>query len=93
MPQVNSYLRELRCPLLLLWGERDPWIVSAAGDRLQRIAESEGKDVLRVSVDAGHCPMDEAPDEVNSALLQFLERAQGLAQGQVQEGQSLRSIS
>jgi pimeloyl-ACP methyl ester carboxylesterase len=61
-------------PLLLLWGERDPWIVSAMGDRLETCARALGKDVQRVSVNAGHCPMDEAPQAVNAALLDFAAR-------------------
>ena len=62
---------QLEVPLLLLWGEKDPWIVSAMGDRLQSIAEARGKDVRRVSINAGHCPQDEAPEEVNAGLLDF----------------------
>ena len=64
----------LDVPLLLLWGESDPWIVSAMGDKVQSLAESLGKDVRRVSVNAGHCPQDEAPEEVNKGLLDFASR-------------------
>ena len=48
-------------------------MVSALGDRAQACAEAAGVDVRRVSVDAGHCPQDEAPEEVNRALLAFAE--------------------
>ena len=61
----------LEVPLLLLWGEQDPWIVSATGDRLEALASSLGKAVERVSGDAGHCPQDEAPEAVNKGLLDF----------------------
>ena len=30
-----------------------------------------GVDVRRVSIDAGHCPQDEAPEAVNKGLLDF----------------------
>ena len=56
---------------MLLWGEQDPWVVSAMGDRAQACAEAAGIDVRRVSVAAGHCPHDEAPEAVNEALLEF----------------------
>jgi len=68
---VDEMIEKLRVPLLLLWGEKDPWMVSALGDRAQACAEACGVDVRRVSVDAGHCPQDEAPDAVNQALLEF----------------------
>ena len=70
-PRAHS---QLEVPLLLLWGEKDPWIVSSMGDRLQAIAEARGKAVRRVSLNAGHCPQDEAPDEVNAGLLEFARR-------------------
>ena len=65
-------MARLECPLCLLWGERDPWIVSARGDQLEAIARSNGKAVTRTSLDAGHCPMDEAPDAANAGLLDFI---------------------
>jgi pimeloyl-ACP methyl ester carboxylesterase len=68
---VDELIRQLEIPLLLLWGEEDPWIVSAIGDRTQECAEECGVDVRRVSVRAGHCPQDEAPEPVNAALLEF----------------------
>ena len=68
---VDTLVAALQVPLLLLWGEQDPWIVSKLGDKLQVCAEGLGKDVRRVSVNAGHCPQDEAPEEVNAALLAF----------------------
>ena len=68
---VDELLGELKVPLLLLWGEKDPWIVSKTGDRVQAEATARGVDVRRVSVDAGHCPQDEAPAAVNAGLLDF----------------------
>jgi len=70
---IDSLLEQLEVPLLLLWGEQDPWIVSKTGDRIQMMAEAMGKDVRRISVNAGHCPQDEAPEEVNTALLEFAQ--------------------
>lgn len=68
---VDELIAQLKVPLLLLWGEKDPWVVSAKGDRAQACAEAMGVDVRRVSVDAGHCPQDEAPEAVNKGLLDF----------------------
>ena len=68
---IDELVSELQVPLLLLWGESDPWIVSKLGDKLQACAEGLGKEVKRVSVNAGHCPQDEEPEGVNTALLEF----------------------
>lgn len=70
---VDTLLGDLKVPLLLLWGELDPWIVKATGDRVQATAAALGVDVRRVSVNAGHCPQDEAPEEVNAGLLSFVK--------------------
>jgi len=74
---LDELLSELEVPLLLLWGELDPWIVSSKGDAIQARAEALGVDVRRVSVKAGHCPQDEEPAVVNAALLDFAERLAG----------------
>jgi pimeloyl-ACP methyl ester carboxylesterase len=55
---------------LLLWGIRDPWI-NAAGRRaaFQRHAPAATTEVV---LEAGHCPHDEVPDQVNAALLEWI---------------------
>jgi pimeloyl-ACP methyl ester carboxylesterase len=66
---VDDLLEKLECPLLLCWGEYDPWITSEAADRIQAIKPTS----MRVSIDAGHCPHDEAPMAVNDAIRNFME--------------------
>ena len=68
---LDELFAQLHCPLLLLWGIRDPWI-NAAGRRaaFQRHAPESTTEVV---LDAGHCPHDEVPDQVNSALLEWLK--------------------
>ena len=41
-------------PLLLAWGESDPWIRPQAADKIQALYPQS----RRVSIDAGHCPHD-----------------------------------
>jgi len=69
---LDELFAELQAPLLLLWGIRDPWI-NAAGRRgaFQRHAPGNTTEVV---LDAGHCPHDEVPDQVNRALLEWLEQ-------------------
>ncbi|WP_050757231.1 alpha/beta fold hydrolase [Cyanobium sp. PCC 7001] len=67
---LDELFAELGCPLLLLWGIRDPWI-NAPGRRaaFQRHAPAGTTEVV---LEAGHCPHDEVPAQVNAALLQWL---------------------
>ena len=67
---LDRLLAQLTAPLLLIWGLRDPWI---NGERrrqaFQRHAPARTAEHL---LEAGHCPHDEVPEQVNAALLQWL---------------------
>ena len=67
---LDKLFSQLKSPLLLLWGNRDPWM-NAPGKRetYKRHTPDGTKEVV---LDAGHCPHDEVPDLVNSALLEWL---------------------
>ncbi|XP_014505552.1 pheophytinase, chloroplastic isoform X2 [Vigna radiata var. radiata] len=65
---LNAVLSELSCPLLLLWGDLDPWV---GPGKANRIKEFYPKTTL-VNLQAGHCPHDEIPELVNKALLDWL---------------------
>jgi pimeloyl-ACP methyl ester carboxylesterase len=59
----------LRARSLVCVGEKDPWIRPAAADLIQQLHPA----ATRVSIDAGHCPHDEAPEAVNEALISWLD--------------------
>lgn len=65
---VDDLLKDLDVPLALVWGESDPWIRPQAADKIQKLYPSS----RRMSIDAGHCPHDEAPESVNAAIRTFL---------------------
>ncbi|KAK9830202.1 hypothetical protein WJX72_010275 [[Myrmecia] bisecta] len=67
---VNRLLQQVKAPLLLLWGEQDPWIRPAAADRIASLYPS----AERVRIPAGHCPHDELPQPCNEALLKWLAK-------------------
>ena len=73
---LDELFAQLTCPLLVLWGIRDPWI-NAVGRRaaFQRHAPACTREVV---LEAGHCPHDEVPDQVNAALLDWIA---GLSSG------------
>ena len=61
-------------PLLLAWGESDPWIRPQAADKIQALYPQS----RRVSIDAGHCPHDEDPLAVNKAIRDFAQEIHGI---------------
>ncbi|XP_069150505.1 uncharacterized protein [Solanum lycopersicum] len=66
---LDSVLSQLSCPLLLLWGDLDPWVHDRA--KPNRIKDFYPNTSL-VNLQAGHYPQDEVPEQVNKALLDWL---------------------
>jgi pimeloyl-ACP methyl ester carboxylesterase len=64
---VDALLTELHCPVLLLWGDSDPWMSVARAERF-KAAYPAAKLQL---VPAGHCPHDERPELVNRHLQEW----------------------
>ena len=60
--KVDELLTQMSCPLLLLWGEGDPWM-----DTRSRSAQFRQyySDLTEHFLNAGHCPHDEVPEQVN----------------------------
>ncbi|WOL09487.1 hypothetical protein Cni_G18240 [Canna indica] len=65
---LDSVLSKLSCPLLLIWGDLDPWVRPAKAMRIKEFYPN----TTIVNLQAGHCPHDEVPDLVNNALLEWL---------------------
>lgn len=63
--KVNVLLKQLTCPLLLLWGEADPWM--NARERSPKFRQYYPQ-LQEYFLRAGHCPHDEVPEQVNSLL-------------------------
>lgn len=62
--------RENRTPLLLLYGEQDPWVVPLWGQRLKRRVPDA---VYLELQNSGHCPHHETPAAVNAMVASFIE--------------------
>ena len=63
--KVDELLQELTCPLLLIWGEADPWM--RVKERSERF-KAHYPNCSEVFIAAGHCPHDETPQPVNECL-------------------------
>jgi pimeloyl-ACP methyl ester carboxylesterase len=62
---VDELLGQLNKPLLMVWGEGDPWMNSK--DRSAKFRQYY-PNLSEQFLNAGHCPHDEVPDQVNAHL-------------------------
>jgi pimeloyl-ACP methyl ester carboxylesterase len=71
----STILPRLECPVLALWGGADPWLPVGSGMHPgTEFHKFASKDFELVVLDGvGHCPHDEAPDEVHSIILPWMD--------------------
>ena len=69
-PMPEDLLPQVQSPLLVLWGEKDPWTPIARGRTFTRYAP-QAKFVALPGL--GHCPHDEDPTLVNRIVLEWLD--------------------
>lgn len=69
-PLPQDLLPLVTCPTLILWGEADPWEPIAQG---RELANYPAVREFIALPGVGHCPMDEAPDQVNPILQRWLQ--------------------
>ncbi len=63
--KVDELLKAIACPLLMIWGEGDPWMNSRArGAKFREFYPS----LTEHYINSGHCPHDESPDLVNGLI-------------------------
>jgi pimeloyl-ACP methyl ester carboxylesterase len=72
-PTPGELLPQVQQPLLILWGEADPWTPIAGATPYRSLAAQEPQRVKFVSIpNAGHCPHDECPTVVNQLIVDWL---------------------
>ncbi|MEL6160805.1 MAG: alpha/beta fold hydrolase [Cyanobacteria bacterium J06627_32] len=72
-PRPSDLLPEVTQPLLVLWGEEDPWTPIKAADIYQDLAADPHRAVTFHAIpETGHCPHDERPEIVNQLILDWL---------------------
>jgi pimeloyl-ACP methyl ester carboxylesterase len=67
--KVDTLLKQLTCPLLMLWGERDPWMNTKT--RAPKFRQHYPQ-LTEHYLQAGHCPHDEVPEQVNTLIRSWL---------------------
>lgn len=71
-PSVKVVLATLKIPMLLIWGQQDRMVPPPAFAR--QVAENNPNLQLLSLDNAGHCPHDECPEQVNQVILDWLDR-------------------
>ena len=62
---VDVLLDKMTCPLLLIWGDADPWMNTYSRGEL---FQQHYNKIEEHHINAGHCPHDDAPAEVDALL-------------------------
>jgi pimeloyl-ACP methyl ester carboxylesterase len=70
-PKPEELLPRVTCPLLVLWGEDDPWTPIDGAD-IYRTWNGKAMIDFFAIPNAGHCPHDDRPEVVNRRVLDWL---------------------
>jgi pimeloyl-ACP methyl ester carboxylesterase len=74
-PRPETLLAEIQHPLLVLWGETDPWTPIQGATLYQKLAADPERAVTFHAIpETGHCPHDERPEIVNPLILDWLAK-------------------
>ncbi|MGF1537230.1 MAG: alpha/beta fold hydrolase [Elainellaceae cyanobacterium] len=72
-PRPADLLPQIQQPMLVLWGEADPWTPITGAAIYRDLARQQPERVQFQSIpNTGHCPHDEYPDRVNELILTWL---------------------
>lgn len=70
--EVEGRYGEIRCPVTILWGERDTWVPYERGEALaKRIPDAS----LHLIPGAAHLVQEDAPEAIVATVLGFLGQA------------------
>ncbi|KAK1282689.1 hypothetical protein QJS10_CPB22g01244 [Acorus calamus] len=70
-PLPEELLPQVKCPVLIGWGDKDPWEPIELG---KSYGDFDTVEDFVVLPNVGHCPQDEAPDLVNPLIETFVAR-------------------
>lgn len=72
-PTPGELLPRLERPLLVLWGEDDPWTPLSGARIYQELAATRPNVTFHSIPNAGHCPHDEKPQQINELAIDWLK--------------------
>jgi pimeloyl-ACP methyl ester carboxylesterase len=72
-PRPEELLPQVTQPLLILWGEADPWTPITGAKVYQELATLSNQIEFIPIPDTGHCPHDERPEVVNQQIIRWLK--------------------
>jgi pimeloyl-ACP methyl ester carboxylesterase len=76
-PIPEDILPNVQCPILAIWGGKDPWTPVDYGLHPgNAFGQYNPNYTLHVLPDTGHCPHDERPDQVNAIMIPWLQSIQ-----------------
>lgn len=67
---LQEQLRQVRCPMLAIYGSQDPYCSPTHGQMIE--AGTEGRAIVRTMAGLGHLPHREAPEQVTGLIADFL---------------------
>ncbi|XP_021593651.1 uncharacterized hydrolase YugF isoform X2 [Manihot esculenta] len=70
-PLPEELLPQVKCPVLIAWGDKDPWEPIELG---RNYANYDPVEDFVILPNVGHCPQDEAPHLVNPIVASFVAR-------------------
>ncbi|WP_066378742.1 alpha/beta fold hydrolase [Anabaena sp. CA = ATCC 33047] len=70
-PSVKALLPSINIPMLLIWGQKDRFVPPMLAN--QFVQYNEKLQLLNLE-DVGHCPHDECPEQVNQAILDWINQ-------------------
>lgn len=71
-PNVKKILPNINIPILLIWGEKDKIIPPILASQFVKC--NNNLQLLSLK-NVGHCPHDECPEQVNQAILDWIEQS------------------
>jgi len=75
-PRPTELLPNIKQPLLVLWGENDPWTPIQGATVYRELSQTADVDppvTFHPIPDTGHCPHDERPEVVNTLITDWLQ--------------------
>ena len=75
-PRPSELLTQIQQPLLVLWGEEDPWAALPTAEIYRKLSlnpSAQPQVTFHPIPQTGHCPHDERPEVVNPLMIDWLD--------------------